>query len=224
MSVVARPGTPFPFDHPTPPSLMHRRSSQPIHFSIPSLPSRTPPSLLKRSPSATTSYAPEAKYTRYTASSSRNSSPQATHTPVLTTSQPRRQSSCSSSSTCSSSDVLRTPELSAVEDSDVDIEILLDTPSLLLSPTISPYSLRKSSPFSLSRPTLQRGAAVPLPPQLSASRPEVSRPKFLRRDTPRPAVGMKGLAMRGLEERQEEEPRRQKSYTSAVDGGKWVIV
>ncbi|KAI9639777.1 uncharacterized protein MKK02DRAFT_29760 [Dioszegia hungarica] len=213
-STYPRPGTPFPFSHPAPPPLSHRRSSAtqpPLHFAVPTLPSRTPPSLLKRSGSTSTSSSGSApKYARYTPSS-----PQLPQTPTLSGRRSSASSSCSSSSSSSRSPVLSTPVLHPHNPNlEVDVEILLDTPTVYESPSESPFA--RKYPLA-GRPKLSRGAAVPLPPSTGAA---FVRPKLTRRDTPRPKAEMQ---MSGLED-QRGRTQRQGSYTSLVDGGKWVVV
>ena len=201
-----RPGTPFPHTH----VLQHSSSNstyipmsyfnaQPLHFVPKQLPSPTPPSLLNRTPSSSSS-------------SSKMARPD---TPPLISS--RCQSSLSDSSI--GSPILTTP-IQEVEETMTPYPTPLELPSPVINRgfKLPPpeynwtdkeftrdtfFDIRSSSEYTLAEP-----------------KPKPSRPTFQRRDTPRPATTLSSLNMTSSTRRSITGRR----LTSMVDGGAWIVM
>ena len=213
-SVANRPGTPFPSTS----SLSHASSSkqgyfaQPLHFHMAAMPTPTPPSLLKRS-SSNGSAASVSRSNSLRRSAAVPAAP--ANTPLSPATPPlvaRRTSCASTMSSVSSPAMPETP-----------LEPMLELPALYSHPN-KPIEdeYTRSQSFEPTTPVDNYRASVFTyhePPRAEPSKPV--RPPLKRRDTPRPTpTAVSPFSSFELD----RELELQRTYTSFVDGGKWVVV
>ena len=231
MTTVARPSTPFPHTH----ILTHsRRGSsyqpvapqasyfvRPLHFSMPQLPSPTPPSLLTRC-SSSGSLTQKQRGSAAT-SPTLAQSPQ---TPALVARSPRRSSSSSESSTLS-------PSLPVTPNTVIDELPLAPHPTPLELP--SPMYPKARGGLSLPppeynwshkdiTPSTSFDVSIPAPDCLGGPMYPPPRPALKRRDTPRPESDSTSALQLSTDAMGNDRSRPKRRLTSMVDGGEWVIM
>lgn len=238
MTTIARPSTPFPHTH----ALTHSRyestyhsltsptgyfSSRPLHFSMRPLPTPTPPSLLNRTPSTGSNHASSSSSSALTASP---------RTPALVNSHMRRESTVSIASV-ESTPLPTTPHHLEEESPSAPYPTPFELPSPLYSNKGKALELpppeynwthkeiTDQTLFNVSYSPLDLCPMTTSNTNTSPSPASPVRPKFKRRDTPRPqTTTLSSLGMTDGIQRDEDGHRGKRRLTSVVDGGAWVVL
>lgn len=225
MASIPRPGTPYP-DMPSPtyrssvlPARQRAYSSTPIHFTLPTLPARTPPSLLAR-----------------TSSGSSSRSARTPSTPALIAPVARRESSVSVCSSLPSPIMPSTPVLEGPAGlPEPSPEFLLPesdfhpspkSSGLALPPPVNNWTWKEDVDTQIfnGATSVERPAWI-IPPK-AQRRPSTleevqpKRPKLQRRPTPRPRT----TTLHNLAHIESPAYEGRRRLTSVVDGNHWVIL
>lgn len=225
---------------PAGPSRQARYSPQSLHFPLPELPTPTPPSLLKRSGSASSSSAAYDRRGTTTATTSAMTGGASTSTHYRGATGPSSPSAYggirreSAGSTSSSSFSSRSSFSSGSDSADPvtpelrhqlehDIEIVHDGNES--TGTLGSFDL-DARPYQAKRPVLSKqsfsalSAAYYQASEHASTSPRSaetpSRPRLIRRGTPRPAESLSALSISPAD-------GADRRYISMIDGGAWII-
>lgn len=231
MTSTARPSTPYPhthtLQHTATGAIFHAMPAQsyfamPIHFTPRELPTRTPPSLLNRSGSSSSTCS-RSSYRRQ---------PSSPALPSLDHS--RRESSTSVISEEADSPVLITPAMDFISLPSSPSTVAFELPEPLVQkrgfalppPEYNWTDKEITSETSFNGPQLSKDMLLSPPsPRITAQSSPV-RPSLTRRDTPRPtteSLTTYSMSVSSGAPREERYIGRRR-LTSMVDGGDWIII